>query len=549
MATPQVSGGNGVSVIADLANLLGGQKTSTTGNANTSLIGQLAPQLMNPADPAAIISQLFSAAQGQLPALQAARANAVGARSGRNSSVVNATDKLQQDTILKAQAQIAQQEMQRQQTAAQLAASLAQATRGTTTQQGTNLGRAAGMLGLLQAGSKFADSSLGKRAGTMFDQGAEQLQTMLSPSTGGEMYPGQASMESGQSFSPDAAVFDFSNADWNGGSGGSAADYGSAAGSVDYGSFVADEGMADYADEFADFIGLADGGLIGRDDVAQRKIMAQYKPKGYADGGQVTARSAGGRRSSAPTYAPDVVQRASAMRPMSVGMGGASSSDAADSSIGVADSTDTVDGSNANLGQVAAIAASIAMGNPIGAIAAAIGNPAVSAMMNTPAAIASQNPIAIAQAMMNAINAASSGTTSTPSPEADTIMGVSPVDVDAMDAVNAAMTNDAATSSDSGPGAAGGGAPGTGDSATGGNGGDAAGDGTAGAADGGHVSGKGTGISDSIGIRVSKGEYIVPADVVAKMGTDFFDNLRAQFHVPAAMQALDTDDEDGDDIG
>jgi len=64
-----------------------------------------------------------------------------------------------------------------------------------------------------------------------------------------------------------------------------------------------------------------------------------------------------------------------------------------------------------------------------------------------------------------------------------------------------------------------------------------------GRADGGVIEGPGTGVSDSIPgfgpdgpISVSDGEYIVPADVVLKKGTDFFDKLVEQNHTPAEMQ-------------
>ena len=41
----------------------------------------------------------------------------------------------------------------------------------------------------------------------------------------------------------------------------------------------------------------------------------------------------------------------------------------------------------------------------------------------------------------------------------------------------------------------------------------------------GEVRGPGTGTSDSIPARLSDGEYIIPAEVVRRKGTDFFDKL------------------------
>lgn len=64
-------------------------------------------------------------------------------------------------------------------------------------------------------------------------------------------------------------------------------------------------------------------------------------------------------------------------------------------------------------------------------------------------------------------------------------------------------------------------------------------------ADGGAIRGPGTGISDDVHavntdtgepIRVSNGEYIVPADVVRAKGVEFFDKLKAKYHTPAATQ-------------
>jgi hypothetical protein len=60
---------------------------------------------------------------------------------------------------------------------------------------------------------------------------------------------------------------------------------------------------------------------------------------------------------------------------------------------------------------------------------------------------------------------------------------------------------------------------------------------------GGQVEGPGTGTSDSVPakvdnkpIRLSAGEYVIPADVVKKFGVSAFDKLIAQHHIPAEMQ-------------
>lgn len=52
----------------------------------------------------------------------------------------------------------------------------------------------------------------------------------------------------------------------------------------------------------------------------------------------------------------------------------------------------------------------------------------------------------------------------------------------------------------------------------------------------GRVYGPGTETSDSIPAMLSKGEYVIPADVVRKKGVEFFDKLLEKYHVPASEQ-------------
>jgi hypothetical protein len=49
------------------------------------------------------------------------------------------------------------------------------------------------------------------------------------------------------------------------------------------------------------------------------------------------------------------------------------------------------------------------------------------------------------------------------------------------------------------------------------------------ARNGGKVVGPGTGTSDSIPIRVSAGEYVIPAKIVQAKGKDFFDSLLKKY--------------------
>lgn len=50
---------------------------------------------------------------------------------------------------------------------------------------------------------------------------------------------------------------------------------------------------------------------------------------------------------------------------------------------------------------------------------------------------------------------------------------------------------------------------------------------------GGKIAGPGTGTSDSIPAMLSDGEYVIPADVVRRYGTKFFDQMIASAHTPA----------------
>jgi hypothetical protein len=56
------------------------------------------------------------------------------------------------------------------------------------------------------------------------------------------------------------------------------------------------------------------------------------------------------------------------------------------------------------------------------------------------------------------------------------------------------------------------------------------------AANGGHIEGPGTGTSDSIDIKISDGEYVIPADVVEALGVPFFDKLKSRYHTPVATR-------------
>lgn len=78
-------------------------------------------------------------------------------------------------------------------------------------------------------------------------------------------------------------------------------------------------------------------------------------------------------------------------------------------------------------------------------------------------------------------------------------------------------------------------------SATSGTDGDSGVGSTGAYANGGAVKGPGTGTSDSIPARLSDGEYVIPADVVRRIGTNTLDRIMAG-HVPAGVEMEDEDD-------
>jgi len=163
--------------VGNLIKLLGGQtgtQTVTQSPADIAGLQQLQQQLQG-ADYNALLQSIFQQAAGAIPGLQSAYGRAVGARTARNSATQAALNELLKQTTVAAQEKIAQQQLQNQQIQAQAGQSIASATRGTTQttkeSSGTNLQKAAAILGLLQAATKLTGSNtvqdmLGKVTGT-----------------------------------------------------------------------------------------------------------------------------------------------------------------------------------------------------------------------------------------------------------------------------------------------------------------------------------------------------------------------------------------------
>jgi hypothetical protein len=535
MATPNSTvptQAGGIAPLADLASLLGGTRTQTSSSANINpLLGLLTT--IQSRDPNAQLAAVFQQAAGQIPGMQARLSNAIGARPGTNAPVAAQLQKLLQQTTLAGQQQIANQQLQSDATQANIGSAIAQATRGTNVQSGTNLGRATQVMGLLTAADKAMNSELGRRA---IDKGSELLGSL------------------GQYF----------------GDGGGVSDAAGAMSLIPGGYDQIASGISD----FASFIG----------DAASYDWDSMLT--GFAEGGEVDTReirSGGGRRGSGPTYEVAAPQR------MSVGVGVSPSAAAAgDTAVGPTSQASSLAELGQAIADVAAQAAPVAAAalsaNPIGlavhGLNSVLGMPVTSqtANLGVNAATGQLSPIGailgllgmLADALADANGPLGQSSNSNDggfgSPSAVSVageagpmsmatqadpssiggmLGFSPASANIGSAIGAAISaaNAEAAQEDAeglGLGAAtgdagiGGNATGVGESAgvgAGEGGGDAGGmDGAIGDyASGGHVRGPGTGKSDSIIARLSDGEYVIPADVVRHVGVNFFDSLKDQF--------------------
>lgn len=203
--------------------------------------------------------------------------------------------------------------------------------------------------------------------------------------------------------------------------------------------------------------------------------------------------------------------------------------------------------SNTAVGSVASNNAAVAgmglsalgLAGPIGALAAA----AISGLTNTP----SITSIAI-NGLMDALGVTDASGMSAATAPADAANVADAAVADSLDAAALASIAPDATAAvgDTGSDAGiGGGIGGSGNSAgdatsgdggTGGGTGDGSGGTSASAADGGHIQGKGTGISDSIKANLSDGEFVFSKDVVDMLGVDLLQQIQNKLHTPAAVQ-------------
>ncbi|HEY9657511.1 MAG TPA: hypothetical protein V6C65_03540, partial [Allocoleopsis sp.] len=136
-----VNGGGGIDDLTSLLNLLGGQKTTTSSTADIApLLGLL--KTLQGQDYTQQLQGIFQEAAGQIPGLTAALATASGGRPQNNGVLSAGLQNLLMQTTLAGQKQIAEEQAQNAQTQANVASSIANATKSQTQQQGTNIPQA-----------------------------------------------------------------------------------------------------------------------------------------------------------------------------------------------------------------------------------------------------------------------------------------------------------------------------------------------------------------------------------------------------------------------
>lgn len=212
--------------------LLGNKTTSTSNPGDITALQQLLSQLQG-ANYSGLLEGIFNQAGAQIPGMQVALSNAMGARTGNNSAMSAALQQLMKQTALEGQKQVVQQQLQNQQIQAQAGGAVAQATKGTTQTQGEKgkLGEIAGLVGLLQGalkltGSKDMGDLFGKLSGTAtgpagtsgsFNPGAVSMAVGTAPLMQGNQQVGNAVWVPGnqQVYSEEMPSFDLNQFNQN----------------------------------------------------------------------------------------------------------------------------------------------------------------------------------------------------------------------------------------------------------------------------------------------------------------------------------------------
>lgn len=545
----------GLGGIAQLLDLLGGQKQSSTTKSDTGALQGILGNLQG-TNYEEVLKSIFQQAGGQIPGLTASLSNATGARTGNNSAVSTALGKLLESTVMKAADKTAQLNQNNQQLQIQAASGIANGNKTTTGTSGTNTGKAAQNLAILQLGSKLLNSDTGKGLITKGKSAFDSLFNSGESGAGANFGSAPITFDSPAQFTD--AGFSFGGASDPGfgsflDAGGGAGDIignlggGDAAGEV-IGDLSGGGGIDIPLEDLSGYFGLADGGLVGRDEKPidypmGGKVMgpsnAEGTPQAYADGGKV--RSGGGRASSAPTYSPLQPQATSAVNSPRGGLSRPREDLSfgplnLEAGIGVGPGQDSSPSSIASIDPASSVAVGNAVGNAVGAatmsaVVGPVGMLGINAASGLTGVSAPQSALSQAiAAIANALGIGSAGVnpdgTSSTSPTATGTSSVADAaNADTSDAGDAGVGDSAASAGDSGVGTSGDGSGGVG-----------VGDSGTGYSSGGAVQGKGTGTSDSVPARLSKGEYVLPADVTQAIGVRVLDELKNALHTPADVQ-------------
>lgn len=569
--------------LPELLKLLGGNKI-TSNPGDTSALQQTMAGLQGQ-DYTAMLQAIFNKAGGAIPGLQTGLSNAIGARSGGNSAVAAALQKLMASTVTNAQDQIVKQQAQNFATQGQVGSSIAQATKGTTVKEGTNLGAAAQNLAILQAlkqlgvGDLFKDKPADSAPVDMAGFNVPTAPVTYAPAQDF----GSNSAFTQSIFSDPMTNFNFSSDIANG----VANDY----------SPAMDFNMPDYSN-------------LGNETPSYSPAMTEDPlafledpiPQDFADGGIVKA--GGSRRSANPTVVrPSAEGTGVQQQPQTVvapvgdfiipmpdnsGMNLNTNQGSGKGDVGFNEGMAAGPGiSKGTAGKIGAVnALSGLTGGPsvpglggllglasakdnkealgvVGTTAANIAAPGLGSVVGMAMNPTAANAINVATALNPAtatINAGlglfgtSIGAQLMGTPQAIDPMGNvtkeatsglfgSPVaEVSAVSPPGQVTTTDLGMLGDSGGNNKG--FDGFGDRGPGGSSGDTsasdAGAGPGGPgdlADGGEVNGAGTGTSDSVPANLSDGEFVMSADVVNALGEDFFKQLQAAFHTPVKAKA------------
>lgn len=618
MATAQLQQPEGLVTQADaLLKLLGGTKT-TSSPGDTGALEKTFADLQG-TDYEAMLKAIFQQAGGQIPGLQQALGNAIGARSGGNSAVAAALQKLLAQTSTGAMDQVAKLQAQNFQTQANVGGNIAQATKGTNVQTGTNvssgLTEAAKLIALLQGAKQLgADKwlkgltsdtpeaavspAMTTAANNAFASPTAPLSTAETPmfNLGGSFTPaaGQPGVSSDVPGVPQITDPGFQYTDMTG--------FQQPYQAPTYTpSFEVAPAPIIPLDTYEETYTFADGGLV-------------KKAEGYADGG--TVRAGGSRRSANPAVEirdPEQILAQLASSQLSGAFPQAqalaaptATASGADMANVLASSGSLDSGSGSFSGSPGATSGgmdprdfgnAINKAGAISNISGALGGPTLgqaggvlglaAGLANAPSNEAAlgvmgkfganmavpglgsaigfaQNPTQVGAintlSMLNPIGALWGGVSAlTGAPSLGEVALGAPQSITGSP-ISGGLVNEATTGLFGGGGQfggdpamsspvtgwgpvtstdlgmLGGGSDSSGPSSTGGT--DGMGDAASAGVGGGGFADGGTpeGVSDKLTIKVSPGEYIMSADVVEKLGEEFFNQLQTAFHVPAAQQ-------------